>query len=204
VSLDTTSTSAAAPGVLGRLFRLALTLLLLHATATTALIPILGGWTLLYALFPPFLMFIVWDGWSTAPQFITLAFGTAVIAALALRRAHAAASTRLSRPARLCANITLALWIPIGCGECVRWALMHSTLQQSDAECRGTRSLVASIRQHHTAAFDQRREPHAWMMRDGVAWLWSYRSLRFEAAPGWSGASTLAAECMRDPVRRGA
>jgi hypothetical protein len=191
------STSMARPGVFHRLLRVAVTLLVLHGAAATALIPVLGGWVLLYVVFPPFLPYIVWDGWTTAPHFATLAFGTALLPALAAKRVHAAVGARLPKSMRWSAGIVLALWIPLVCGESVRWALMNSALMQSDPRCHGTRSLVASIRQRYTHGYDESREPHAWVIRGGQGWLWSYRSLRFEPASEWVGAASLPSTCFR-------
>ena len=190
-------TSTAFPGWRRRCLNFALTLGMLHIAIAVALTPILGGWVLLYAVFPPYLLHIVQDSASTAPLFATLAFGTALLPALALQRISAAIRIRLSQNAKRILITLLALWIPILCGEGVRWILMHHQLTQSGPRCHNTRSLIASLRQRHTYGFEEPREPHAWKIESGTAWLWSYRSLRFEPAPDWSGHDRAHSACFR-------
>ncbi len=49
-------TSTAFPGWRRRCLNFALTLGMLHIAIAVALTPILGGWVLLYAVFPPYLL----------------------------------------------------------------------------------------------------------------------------------------------------
>lgn len=198
--LATTPPSTASPGWGRRGFDFALTLGMLHLAIAVALMPLLGGWVVLYAVFPPYLLHIIRDSASTAPLFATLACGTGLLPALALHRLHMTVRISLSRNAKAILIAVLALWIPILCGEGIRWALMHSTLSQADAQCGNARSLIASLRERYTYGIMERGEPHAWMIRSGSAWLWSYRTLRFEPAPDWRGVGRAPAHCF-SPTR---
>lgn len=195
---DRASTGTKAnPGWFRRCLDFALTLGASHTAIAVALMPILGGWTILYAIFPPYLLYIVRDGIATAPLFATLAFGTGLSLAPMLRRSYAWCGRHLPPRTRPAIAAALVLWIPIACGEGVRWTLMHSQLTRVAPRCHDTRSLIASLRQRYGGGFDESREPHAWMIRGERIWLWSYRTLRFEPAPAWTGAEPAPAECYR-------
>ncbi|MFZ5638059.1 MAG: hypothetical protein ACOY82_15885 [Pseudomonadota bacterium] len=198
--------SSAAPdeqrGWLRRCVKGALMLAVLHATVATALIPILGAWTVLYAVFPPYLLFIAWDCVGIAPLFATLIVAAGGLSVLALRTSFATAMGRMPRLAGRMLIVALALWIPIGCGEVLRWALMHNQLTRSDTRCHDTRSLIASLKQRYASGFGEHRQPHAWKVEYGTAWLWSYRSLRFEPAPDWLGHGQVPAACFSARIVR--
>lgn len=193
--MNVPSAATVPPSLLRRCAGFAMSLAALHATVTASLIPILGVHSLLYAVLPPVAAVILVDDMRTAPLFAMLVSGTVLCLWFGLRGPLAAVGGSLPRRAKWMLWAVLAVWLPTLCGESVRWALMRTTLAQADTACHGTRTLVASVRDHYSLDFEVFREPHAWLIRGGEAWLWSYRTLRFEHAPGWHRARALAEDC---------
>lgn len=191
-----TASPLPAPGRLRRIFDACATLALAHVFVAIHLIPILGIFTLIYALFPPALPLIAFNTASRAPLFALIALGPCMILAPMLHVAVRAAIARLPRPARLFSWIALAIWLPVASGESIRWLLMQTQLASAGTDCHGTSTLLSSLRQRYSFnAFDGQAVPHGWMIRDGDAWLWSYRTLRFEHAPDWYRARSFAEGC---------
>lgn len=72
-----------------------------------------------------------------------------------------------------------AVWLPLFSGEAVRAASMHAALIAAGPECYETSSLTASL--HNRGGGP--KQAHAWMVKNGERYLWSYRELRFVADP---------------------
>lgn len=191
-----TDSTPPAPGLRRRLFTACRTLALAHVFIVIHLIPILGIFALICAVFPPALPLIAYDTASRAPLFALLALGPGLILAPMLHAAARAAIARLPRPARLFSWIALAIWLPVASGESIRWLLMQTQLASAGSDCHGTSTLLSSLRQRYSfSAFDGQAVPHGWMIRNGEAWLWSYRTLRFEHIPDWYRARNFAEGC---------
>lgn len=69
-----------------------------------------------------------------------------------------------------------AVWLPVGSGEVVRAAGMYSAIAAASPECYETSSFIASLHDH-----DEHAQAHAWMIKDGKRYIWSYSELRFVA-----------------------
>ncbi len=69
-----------------------------------------------------------------------------------------------------------AVWLPLFSGEIVRVASMHSALIVASPQCYETSSLMASLHRRGEHA-----QAHAWMVKNGERYVWSYRELRFVA-----------------------
>ena len=178
-----------------RLLRLALSLMALHVAITLQLFPVIGIFAVLYAMCPPVVFFTAYDAASDSPLFALVALGTSVTVWLGLREALHANCSGFPRLGRWLMVATLAIWVPVACGEAVHWSLMQVRIANANPQCHHTTSLLASLRQRNSFSFDGSRQPHAWMIRNGEAWLWSYRSLRFEAVPDWYRAGDLVEAC---------
>lgn len=79
-----------------------------------------------------------------------------------------------------------AVWLPVGSGEAVRAVGMHSALIAASPDCYETSSFIASLHDHGEHA-----QAHAWMVKDGKRYIWSYSELRFvaDSRPWLSGGS---------------
>lgn len=79
-----------------------------------------------------------------------------------------------------------AIWLPVGSGEAVRAVGMHSALIAASPDCYETSSFIASLHDHGEHA-----QAHAWMVKDGKRYIWSYSELRFvaDSRPWLSGGS---------------
>ena len=70
----------------------------------------------------------------------------------------------------------VAVWLPVACGEAVRAIGMHSAIIAESPECYETSSFIASLHDH-----DEHAQAHAWMVKHGKRYIWSYSELRFVA-----------------------
>lgn len=180
-----------------RYLKVALSLAVLHAAIAAQLIPVIGLFAAIYVTFPPILFFVAYDTASASPLFASIALGISLALFIGIRSVLRESLGRFPRLAKWLASATLAIWIPVGCGEAVRWALMHSRIANAEPQCYETTTLTASLRQRYSLNFDGNRQTHAWMIRNGVAWLWSYRTLRFEPVPDWYRTSDLIDGCRK-------
>jgi hypothetical protein len=178
------------------LFALGLT----HVTLSLQALPVVGLAAIAYLFFPPLACVDAWDATTRAPLFALMACGSgAMLAAVAWSAAWVRAA-RLPRPLRWTLVASLSLWALVASGEAVRIALMHTQLTDSTPACHRTWSLTASLDQRYGWGSDM-RHPHAWRVRGDTVSLWSYRTLRFEPAPGWYGAGDAIAQCRGGIVR---
>jgi hypothetical protein len=178
-----------------RFLKIALSLAVLHLAIAVQLIPVIGLFAAIYVSFPPIIFFVAYDTASASPLFALITSGTSLSIFLGLRSAQSETLQRFPRLAKWLALSTLAIWIPVGCGEAVRWSLMEVRIASAEPQCHETTTLLASLRQRYGFNFDGNRQTHAWMIRHGEAWLWSYRSLRFEPAPDWYRTNDLIEIC---------
>ncbi|MCL1633822.1 hypothetical protein M2650_04080 [Luteimonas sp. SX5] len=131
---------------------------------------------LIYAVFPPVLLFAAMDDlakfttfslWAAGVYFFSLSaicifFGRRLLAAPAI--------------AYFFYLPFFAVWLPLFSGEIVRAAAMHAALIVAGPECYETSSLMASLHDRGEHA-----QSHAWMVKNGDRYLWSYREFRFVA-----------------------
>ena len=178
-----------------RFLKIALSLVVLHLAIAVQLIPVVGLFAAIYVSFPPIIFFVAYDTASASPLFALIASGTSLSIFLGLRSAQSGIVQRFPRLAKWLVLSTLAIWIPVGCGEAVRWSLMQVRIANAEPQCHETTTLLASLRQRYGFNFDGNRQAHAWMIRNGEAWLWSYRSLRFEPVPDWYRTNDLIENC---------
>jgi hypothetical protein len=68
------------------------------------------------------------------------------------------------------------IWLPVASGEIVRTAGMYSAIVAVSPECYETSGFIASLHDH-----DEHAQAHAWMIKDGKRYIWSYSELRFVA-----------------------
>jgi len=186
------------PGWLERQLRGATTLFVLHLFVAFNLLPIMSWMTLLYFIFPPFLAMQAWAMTQRAPLFATIVLGVCCVMLAPSLEAVRGRLARIGRRGRLLIWTAIAIWLPIFGGEAVRASMMHTHIAVAAPECHATRSLLTSLRIRATFDVYRGPKPHAWMVRDGIAWLWSYRTLRFEPAPNWSRAPVRDGHCAPD------
>lgn len=70
----------------------------------------------------------------------------------------------------------VVVWMPVASGEVVRAAGMYSAIIAAGPECYETSSFIASLHDH-----DEHAQAHAWMVKEGKRYIWSYSELRFVA-----------------------
>lgn len=193
------------PAVVSRLplrVRNGITLLFALAVAHVALslqaLPVVGVLAIAHLFFPPMGAWGLYELAVAAPLFALMVYGGGATVAGLLWSAAQSLRARLPRPLRWAFVASLSLWALVGTGEGIRTALMETQLMDSAPACHETWSLMASLRQRYVFGFDEfggGRRPHAWRVRGDTVSLWSYRTLRFEPAPTWSGAEDVIAQC---------
>lgn len=151
------------------------------------------GHAVVQAFLPPWLPTRLVGMIVRAPTFAMLCLVAAAMALAAAWIPLRRASSGAGRWPRMLAGTVAIMWTPLLCGEIVRTALMESALGSTPRHCRDSQLLVESIRWHLSDETPSR--PHAWIARGRDVRLWSYRTLRFESAPHWSGASSAAKRC---------
>lgn len=170
------------------------TLLLLHCFIASQISLILNLWeAIVYTIMPVVIFTNAVDLVGSAPLFASLCIAPAMLAFGGIRRILRLAKTRLSPVICMFIWIALLLWLPVICGEGLRQALMEPVLSSTPQQCHGSADLFESMQSKLSS--DGFRLPHAWVIRDGQPWLWSYRSLRFEPAPDWVGAQLFSDAC---------
>lgn len=149
-------------------------------------------------IFPPLLAIIVWQEFERAPVFGATVVATATLAAIALRIPMRRLCAGLGPTWRIIAVGSFAFWVGYAAGETIRWTMVTIATRNVAVDCHGAITLRESL----DGVWKDWRPPHGWKVEHGVAWLWSYRSLRFEPAPEWVGAADLPAHCFLEPGRR--
>lgn len=154
-------------------------LISMHLFTASQLWPIAGSFiAMLYLCFPPILSFAVYGAAQAAPLFTLLCCACVLGIAALLWPLVSQACRAVPWLLRTLLVLAFAIWLPALSGESVRWLLMRSALSDARPDCFFTSTLADSLRQRFE--FDDMRDPHAWMIRDGHYWHWSYRRLRFE------------------------
>lgn len=170
------------------------TLLIAHLFVAWQIWMIVNPWeAMLYAVLPISLPTTAVTLIGSAPLFALICFSLPMMSLPLLRGTLAGARTRFAWVSRVLLGIAITIWMPVTAGEGVRWLLMKPVLDRAPTGCGGSVDLFESI--ERKLSNDGFRLPHAWAIRDGQAWLWSYRSLRFEPAPDWVGIVALPQNC---------
>ncbi len=179
---------------------------LAHVALSLQALPVVGVLAIAHLFFPPMGVYGVWDVATRAPLFALMVYGGGTTFAVMLWSATRDRVASWPRPLRWTLAASVSLWALVGTGEGIRTALMETQLTDTAPACNETWSLMASLRQRYVLAFDEfegGRHPHAWRVRGDTVSLWSYRTLRFEPAPAWSGAEAAIDQC-RAGRRKGA
>lgn len=155
---------------------------------------ILNLWeAIIYTIIPIVLFNNAFELVRSAPLFALLCIAPAMMTFGVIRNMLRLTQTRLSPLIRMLIWIALSMWLPVTCGEGLRQTLMEPVLSRTSPQCHGSVDLFESMQRKLSS--DGFRLPHAWVIRDGQPWLWSYRSLRFEPAPDWVGAQLFSDDC---------
>lgn len=195
-SVETTEAATAAETHFG-----AGSLLILHLFVVWQVWMALGGWfALMHAFLPPLLPAQATGLIVRTPGFAMLCLTlSAMVLALAFMPLRHAMRSR-GRWTRILSATAAIFWTPLLCGEAIRSALIEPTLASVTADCRGSILLIESIRSQ--LGGERPRSPHAWIVHGRSVRLWSYRTLRFEADPYWSGAATAIERCTSAGARK--
>jgi hypothetical protein len=196
IAIDATDTAVVAKARFGLR-----SLLALHLFVVWQVWMMLDGWfALAHALLPPWLPTQLARLGMRAPTFallcVTMAAMVLAVAYISLRRAMRSGG----RWVRILTTTVAILWTPLLCGELIRIVLTEPALASTRAECRGSTSLAKSIRLR--LVDDRPHQPHAWVVHGREVRLWSYRTLAFVPAPGWSGTPIAIERCATAPARR--
>lgn len=173
-----------------------------HVALSLQALPVVGVLAIAHLFFPPMGVYGVWDVATRAPLFALMVYGGGATFAGVLWSTAQSLRARLPRPLRWTFAASLSLWALVAAGEGIRTALMETQLTDSAPACHETWSLMASLRQRYEWEWDGGRHPHAWRVRGDTVSLWSYRTLRFEPAPAWSGAEDAIAQCRSGIARQ--
>ncbi len=172
------------------------TLTIVHLFVSWQIWMILDPWeAMLYVVFPISLPTSAATLIGSAPLFALLCLSLPMMSLRVLCSIPEPSRTRFEWRARVLLGIAMAMWMPVLAGEGIRWLLMKPVLDAAPKGCSGSVDLFESI--ERKLSHDGFRLPHAWAIRDGEAWLWSYRSLRFEPAPDWYGAGSVIEDCAK-------
>jgi hypothetical protein len=155
---------------------------------------LLTGWdAVVYAFFPFMLPDLLVGVALRAPLFSLLCL---VASSLTATGAHLALRARVRATGlwlKVLGGITLAVWTPVLCGESIRLVLAAPALASVPEHCHGGQSLLESIRDISNGR--ERRKPHAWLVKSGRMFMWSYRTLDFEPADDWADAEMIVSRC---------
>jgi hypothetical protein len=176
-------------------------LLALHLFVVWQVWMMLDGWfALVHAFMPPWLPMQAAGLIVRAPFFallcLTMAAMVLAVAFMSLRQAMRSRG----RWTRILTTTVAVLWTPLLCGELIRIVLTEPALASTRPECRGSTPLATSIRLR--LIDDRPHQPHAWVVHGREVRLWSYRTLAFVPAPGWSGTPIAIERCATAPARR--
>lgn len=172
-----------------------------HVALSLQALPVVGVLAIAHLFFPPMGAWGLYELAVAAPLFALMVYGGGATVAGLLWSAAQSLRARLPRPLRWAFVASLSLWALVGTGEGIRTALMETQLMDSAPACHETWSLMASLRQRYEWEWDGGRHPHAWRVRGDTVSLWSYRTLRFEPAPAWSGMEDAITQCRSGLVR---
>lgn len=141
---------------------------------------------LVYAVFPPIAVMAMAD---LSMRFATFSLLTAGVFFFSLSTIGIFFGRRIAEAPAVAYVFYLpffAIWLPVGSGEAVRAIGMHSALVAASPDCYETSSFIASLHDHGEYA-----QAHAWMVKDGKRYIWSYSELRFvaDSRPWLSGGS---------------
>ena len=176
-------------------------LLMLHLFVVWQVWMLLDGWfALAHAFIPPLLPTRAAGMIARAPLFALLCLTMAVMMLAVASISLGQALRSRGQWARILTMTVAIFWTPVLCGELVRIALIEPTLASVRAECHGSLLLTESIRSHLDGG--PPRTPHAWVVHGREVRLWSYRTLAFVPAPGWSGATMAIERCASAAARR--
>jgi hypothetical protein len=176
-------------------------LLALHLFVVWQVWMMLDDWfALVHAFMPPWLPTRAAGLIVRAPFFallcLTMAAMVLAVAFMSLRQAMRSRG----RWTRILTTTVAVLWTPLLCGELIRIVLTEPALASTQTNCRGSVLLIESIRSHLSGG--PPRTPHAWVVHGREVRLWSYRTLAFVPAPGWSGTRIAIERCATAPARR--
>lgn len=201
---STTGTEAGAQSTLlpesrfVRVLRWAMLLGLVHVFVALNLVPIVGTiGAVLYAIFPPMIVWFIGGFAERAPTLCLLALGPCLMLAPVLLgplRARVASWTRSQRALLWTA---LAIWLPMASAETVRTVLIQAQLAAASPRCQRSESLLVSLRKGLDFDIDGHNAPGTWMVRDDGLRLWSDRTLRFEPVADMDRRPELPAACLR-------
>jgi len=174
--------------------RVAAFLVCMHAIVAVSLLPIFGALiAVVYVVVPPMATMAAYEAIDAAPLFALLCLALAVVASATLWPLARAVAHALPFFPRIFALLALAIWVPTLSAESLRWALIQNEIVQTQPQCHGARTLLASLRaqrifgrlrsRSHPACVDAegRRSsamelsPFTLRIRAGLAW---HRDLR--------------------------
>lgn len=131
---------------------------------------------LVYAFFPPIVLMAAADLFARFATFSLLVAGVFFFSLSAICILFGRRLIEAPAIAYFFYLPFFTIWLPVGSGEVVRVAGMHSALIAAAPDCYETSSLIASL--HDQGEYAQ---AHAWMVKDGQRYIWSYSELRFVA-----------------------
>ena len=157
-------------------------ILLFHASMSINVAVAFGFLTaLFYAFVPPWVIKFMLEKALGFPSFgaMVVALWSATMWMLhrlrTKRRKHGV--DRLPPAAVALCLPMLLVWPMLASGEIVRIAAMEYALFRLQPDCHQTQSLWFSLHEW-SDGFDH-RQAHAWLVKDGKRWIWSYRHLAF-------------------------
>lgn len=131
---------------------------------------------LVYVFFPPILLFSALQELSNFTAFSLWSAGVYFFSLPTIIRFFGRRLFATPAAAYFFYLPLFAIWLPLVSGEAVRAVGMYAALVVAEPECYETSSLTASLHDRGEHA-----QAHAWMIKNGRRYIWSYRELRFVA-----------------------
>lgn len=169
-------------------------LLTLHLFVAMQTVILLSGWdAIVYTIFPFMLPQLFVDATLRSPFFSLLCLTSASLTWMCVHRAIHGHIKTYDRWSKAFVGITFAMWIPVFCGEIIRFVLMAPALASVPDHCHGGQSLLESLRD--ISSDHGYRKPHAWLAKSDRVFLWSYRTLDFEPTGDWADVDMIVGRC---------
>ncbi|MDQ3040509.1 MAG: hypothetical protein M3R16_12020 [Pseudomonadota bacterium] len=132
---------------------------------------------MVYMLFPPLIaVYCLQHFIAEFPLFSAWIAGTYLLSAVTILATCGRRFRRIPAIRPVICLPFFVVWLPVFSAELIRAVAMHSAIMAAGPECYETSSFMTSLhdRNEYTQA-------HAWMIKDGKRYIWSYGELRFVA-----------------------
>ncbi len=130
-----------------------------------------------YMVFPPLIAVYCLQHFITEfPSFSAWIAGTYLFSAVTMLVTWRRRFRQIPAIGRVICLPFFVVWLPVISAELIRAVAMHSAIMAAGPECYETTSFMTSLHDRNEYA-----QAHAWMIKDGKRYIWSYGELRLVA-----------------------